>query len=42
VGLANVERRLRLRFGNSATFQAGRIDDRFVVRLVLPAEFEGG
>jgi sensor histidine kinase YesM len=42
VGLANVERRLRLRFGDGAVFHAGREADRFVVRLVLPLELEGG
>ncbi|RYD68426.1 MAG: hypothetical protein EOP58_00585 [Sphingomonadales bacterium] len=37
VGLANVENRLRLRFGDRVRFSAGRLSGRYRVAFVIPA-----
>lgn len=36
IGLANVARRLQLRFGDQASFNAGPEDGRFIVSFVIP------
>lgn len=38
LGLQNVRRRLLARYGNEASFDSGRIGERFRVVLVMPAE----